>query len=54
MFGKTKFTETTKEKLLEFWEEVAKRTNLEINYNENVLNIEREEGDFKVTRENGK
>ncbi|MCP4414750.1 MAG: NAD(P)-binding domain-containing protein [Gammaproteobacteria bacterium] len=54
MFGKTKFTETTKEKLLEFWEEVAKRTNVEIKYNENVLNIEREEGYFKVTSQNGK
>ena len=54
MFGKTKFTETTKEKLLEFWEDVAKRTNVEIKYNENVLNIEREEGYFKVTSENGK
>ena len=54
MFGKTKFTETTKEKLLEFWEDVAKRTNVEIKYNENVLNVEREEGYFKVTSQNGK
>ncbi len=54
MFGKTKFTETTKEKLLEFWEDVAKRTNVEIKYNENVLNVERENDYFKVTSQNGK
>ncbi len=54
MFGKTKFTETTKEKLLEFWGDVAKRTNVEIKYNENVLNVERENGYFKVTSQNGK
>ncbi len=54
MYGKTKFTETTKEKLLEFWEDVAKRTNVEIKYNENVLNVERENDYFKVTSQNGK
>lgn len=54
MFGKTSFRETTKEKLLEFWQDVVKRTNVEIKYNEQVLNIEREEGYFKVTSENGK
>ena len=54
MFGKTKFKEITKEGLLEFWQDVAERTNVEIKYNEHVLNIEREEGYFKVTSENGK
>jgi thioredoxin reductase/Pyruvate/2-oxoacid:ferredoxin oxidoreductase delta subunit len=54
IFGKTRFRETTKEKLLGFWQDVAKRTNVEIKYNEQVLNIEREEGYFKVTSENGK
>jgi len=54
IFGKTRFRETTKEKLLGFWQDVTKRTNVEIKYNEQVLNIEREEGYFKVTSENGK
>lgn len=54
MFGKTRFKEITKEGLLEFWQDVAERTNVEIKYNEHVLNIEREEGYFKVTSENGK
>ncbi len=54
MYGKTKFKEITKEELLEFWEDVAKRTNVEIKYNENVLNVEREDGYFKVTSKNGK
>ncbi len=54
IFGKTRFRETTKEKLLGFWQDVAKRTNVEIKYKEQVLNIEREEGYFKVTSENGK
>ncbi len=54
MYGKTKFKEITKEELLEFWEDVAKRTNVEIKYNENVLNIEREAEYFKVTSKNGK
>ncbi len=54
MYGKTKFKEITKEELLEFWEDVARRTNVEIKYNENVLNVEREDGYFKVTSKNGK
>ncbi len=54
IFGKTRFRETTKEKLLGFWQDVVKRTKVEIKYNEQVLNIEREEGYFKVTSENGK
>ncbi|MDH4107907.1 MAG: NAD(P)-binding domain-containing protein [Gammaproteobacteria bacterium] len=39
--GKMKFTETTKEKLLEFWHGVEARTRLKINYNERVTGIER-------------
>ncbi|MGB5344977.1 MAG: NAD(P)-binding domain-containing protein, partial [Woeseia sp.] len=37
--GKMKFTETTKEKLLEFWQGVEAKTMLKINYNERVESI---------------
>ena len=37
--GKMKFTETSKEKLLEFWEGVELKTGLKINYNERVTAI---------------
>ncbi len=39
MVGKVKFTETTKEELLEFWQGVEKTTGLSINYLERVENI---------------
>lgn len=53
MYGKTGFTETTKEALLEFWKDVENSTGVKINYNERVLKIEQENGYFKVTSENG-
>jgi thioredoxin reductase/NAD-dependent dihydropyrimidine dehydrogenase PreA subunit len=37
--GKMKFTETTKEILLEFWQNVEVRTGLKIRYNEKVIGI---------------
>lgn len=37
--GKMKFTETTKEKLLEFWTSVVTKTGLKIRYNERVMAI---------------
>ena len=37
--GKMKFTETTKEKLLEFWRGVEAKTGLELNYEERVTGI---------------
>ena len=37
--GKMKFTETSKEKLLEFWQGVETSTNLQINYHERVEDI---------------
>jgi thioredoxin reductase/NAD-dependent dihydropyrimidine dehydrogenase PreA subunit len=37
--GKMKFTETTKEKLLEFWQDVEAKTGLVINYEERVTGI---------------
>ncbi len=39
--GKVRFTETTKEKLLEFWTEIVDQTDLKINFHERVENIER-------------
>jgi thioredoxin reductase len=37
--GKMKFTETSKEKLLEFWQGVEAKTGLKVNYNERVEDI---------------
>lgn len=52
--GKMKFTETTKEKLLAFWEGVAKRTGLKINYGEQVLGVEANASGFIVTTSDNK
>lgn len=38
--GNMKFTETTKEKLLEFWHGVEAKTRLKVNYNERVVGID--------------
>ncbi|WP_177418929.1 NAD(P)-binding domain-containing protein [endosymbiont of Lamellibrachia barhami] len=40
LVGKVKFTETTKEELLEFWSRVEKKTGIHISYQEKVENIE--------------
>jgi len=45
LFGKTKFKETTKEALLEFWEEVERKSGVKINYCERVEAVTRK-GDF--------
>lgn len=42
LVGMVKFTETTKEELLEFWEGVEKKTGLKINYHERVTDIIRQ------------
>jgi len=54
MFGKVKFTETTKEKLLEFWQKVERDTGVKIKYKERVESITRKgEGlEVKTTRGN--
>ena len=39
--GKMKFSETSKERLLEYWQSVERRTGLNINYNERVTGITR-------------
>ena len=38
--GKMRFTETSKEKLLEFWQGVEAQTRLKVNYNERVTGVE--------------
>ncbi|MDH3620055.1 MAG: NAD(P)-binding domain-containing protein [Gammaproteobacteria bacterium] len=37
--GKMRFTETSKEKLLEFWQGIEAKTQLKINYNERVTDV---------------
>jgi thioredoxin reductase/NAD-dependent dihydropyrimidine dehydrogenase PreA subunit len=46
--GKTKFRETTKEALLEFWEGVEKKTGVQINYCERVETVNRKENFIEV------
>ncbi len=41
MVGRVKFTETTKEKLLEFWQKVESDTGVKINYKERVESVTR-------------
>src|SRR5215471_15713337 len=49
LIGKVNFREISKEKLLEFWDEVLAKTQLKINYGENVQGIKRVGSDFEVT-----
>jgi thioredoxin reductase/Pyruvate/2-oxoacid:ferredoxin oxidoreductase delta subunit len=46
--GKMQFRETTKEQLMEFWEEVVKSSGLKISDNERVESIEPDGAGFKV------
>ncbi len=48
MVGRVKFTETTKEKLLEFWQKVERDTKVKINYKERVDSITRVDEGFEV------
>jgi len=48
LVGRVKITETTKEKLLEFWQKVERDTNLKINYQERLENVTREGDGFIV------
>ena len=53
IYGKANFRETTKEKLLEFWIKVAEETDLVINFEERVLEIEQSDAGFIVTTTKG-
>jgi thioredoxin reductase (NADPH) len=46
--GKMRFREISKEKLLKFWQDVQKRANLKINFQERVEKIERNNSGFMV------
>jgi thioredoxin reductase (NADPH) len=48
LVGKVKFSETTKEKLLEFWQKVEKDTGVNINYHERVESVSQLENGFEV------
>lgn len=48
LIGKMTFRETTKEKLLEFWQEVERRESLEIHYQERLERVERTSDGFVV------
>lgn len=48
MFGKVKFTVTTKEELLDLWQNVANQTKVKINYEERMQEIARTKTGFVV------
>ncbi|MGI9422655.1 MAG: NAD(P)-binding domain-containing protein [Hyphomicrobiaceae bacterium] len=48
LYGKVRFREVSKEKLLAFWQDVAERTGLTINYQERVEEIVRQDSAFVV------
>src|SRR5512143_446377 len=54
LIGKVKFTETTKEALLEFWQKVERQTGLKINYGERLENVERKGDAFEVRTTKGR
>jgi thioredoxin reductase/ferredoxin len=53
MVGKVKFTETTKEELLSFWQDVEEKTGVEINYQEKVASITPIDSGYLVTTTKG-
>ena len=53
MFGKMKFNEVSKEALLDFWQDIVKRANLRIRFNEPMQSIERTGNGFVVKTPRG-
>jgi thioredoxin reductase/Pyruvate/2-oxoacid:ferredoxin oxidoreductase delta subunit len=53
IIGRVKFGEVHKEKLLEFWLDVVKKTGLQISFRERMEAIERENGNFVVRTNRG-
>src|SRR6267378_1635426 len=53
LIGKVKMTEISKEKLLEFWNAVVKKTGLKIDFRERMEEIQRIEGGFTVKTQRG-
>ena len=54
LIGKVKFTETTKEALIEFWQKVERQTGLKINYGERLEKVERNGDVFDVRTTKGR
>jgi thioredoxin reductase len=54
LYGMVKLRETTKEALLEFWQDVEKKTGIEIRYQERVKSISPEAGGFVVESTRGR
>ncbi|MDH3440573.1 MAG: NAD(P)-binding domain-containing protein [Gammaproteobacteria bacterium] len=48
LVGKMKFTETTKEVLLAFWQEVVERTHLKINFQERLESVHKDGDSFDI------
>ncbi|MEJ2382727.1 MAG: NAD(P)-binding domain-containing protein [Gammaproteobacteria bacterium] len=48
LVGKVRFTETTKESLLDFWRGVADKTGLKVHYNERLETVSPVDGGFEV------
>jgi thioredoxin reductase (NADPH) len=53
LFGKMKFNEVSKEALLAFWQDIVKRSNLRVRFNEPMQSIERAGGGFVVKTPRG-
>ncbi|MEQ1657952.1 MAG: NAD(P)-binding domain-containing protein [Hylemonella sp.] len=54
LVGKVKFTEVQKEKLIDFWLDIVKKTGLKIAFREQMETIEKEDGRFVVKTNRGK
>jgi len=53
LYGQVKFRDTSKEELLEFWQQVETKTGISINYNERVEDITPDGKGFMVTSSRG-
>ena len=54
LIGKVKFAEVQKEELLAFWQDVVKKTGLQIAFGERMEAIEKHDGHFVVISSNGR
>jgi thioredoxin reductase/NAD-dependent dihydropyrimidine dehydrogenase PreA subunit len=53
IIGKVSFTEIQKEKLIEFWIDVVKKTGLKISFRERMVSIDKTDGHFTVRTNRG-
>lgn len=54
LVGRVKFSEVQKEKLIDFWLDIVKRTGLKISFRERMESIERDAGSFTVVTNRGR